>query len=65
MQEKFRKLLELNEMFGGMIDLIDPSRELIKEGKMVKISARNGVHYDRYLLLVRHREVAKIQRQSF
>ena len=50
--EKFKKLLEVQESLGGTVDLVSPTRELLKEGKMVKISARSGDHQDRYLFLV-------------
>ena len=45
-------MLEINEQFGGMVDLISPTRELVKEGKITKISARNGYQHERYLFLV-------------
>lgn len=51
--EKFKKLLEVQESLGGTVDLVSPTRELLKEGKMVKISARSGDHQDRYIFLVR------------
>ena len=51
--EQFKKLLEVQESIGGGIDLVSPTREVLKEGKMVKISARTGDHQDRYLFLVR------------
>ncbi len=50
--EKFKKLLEVQESLGGTVDLVSPTRELVKEGKMVKISARSGDHQDRYIFLV-------------
>lgn len=49
--EKFRKLLGVNERLAGTIDLINPSRELVKEGKIIRISARDGDHIERYLFL--------------
>ena len=51
--EQFKKLLEVQESIGGSIDLVSPTREVIKEGKIVKISARTGDHQDRYLFLVK------------
>ena len=51
--EQFKKLLEVQESLGGSIDLVSPTREVLKEGKIVKISARTGDHQDRYLFLVR------------
>ncbi|KAG1693329.1 FYVE, RhoGEF and PH domain-containing protein 4 [Nymphon striatum] len=50
--DKFKKLLEIQEMIGGGVDLVSPTRELIKEGKIVKISARSGDHQERYIFLV-------------
>ena len=50
--EKFKKLLEVQESLGGTVDLVSPTRELLKEGKIVKISARSCEHQDRYLFLV-------------
>ena len=52
LKEKFRKLLDVNERLVGMIDLINPTRELVKEGKIIRISARDGDHIERYLFLV-------------
>eukprot|EP00095_Tigriopus_kingsejongensis_P002275 maker-scaffold365_size194585-snap-gene-0.22 protein:Tk02275 transcript:maker-scaffold365_size194585-snap-gene-0.22-mRNA-1 annotation:"and ph domain-containing protein 4" len=49
--EKFKQLLEVQESLGGTVDLVSPTRELVKEGKMAKISARSGDHQDRYLFL--------------
>ena len=51
-QEKFRKLLEISEALGDTVDLISPTRELVKEGKILRISARDGNRYERYMFLV-------------
>ncbi|XP_014681503.1 PREDICTED: FYVE, RhoGEF and PH domain-containing protein 1-like [Priapulus caudatus] len=48
---KFKKLLEIRDLLGGAVDLVSPSREFIKEGRLVKISARSGDHQERYLFL--------------
>ena len=50
--DQFKKLLEVQESIGGGIDLVSPTREVLKEGRMVKISARTGDHQDRYLFLL-------------
>jgi len=50
--DKFKQLLEVQERISGVIDLVSPTRELLKEGKIVKISARSGDHQERYLFLV-------------
>jgi len=52
-QEQFRKLLDINESLRGETDVISPTRELIKEGKIKRISARDGDIMDRYVFLVR------------
>ena len=51
--DKFKQLLEIQENISGGPDLVSPTRELIKEGKICKISARSGDHQERYLFLVR------------
>ena len=59
--EKFKQLLDINLKLGGTLDLISPTRELIKEGRIVKISARNGAEEERYLFLVRFRVCYSLQ----
>ncbi|KAK3612031.1 hypothetical protein CHS0354_021708 [Potamilus streckersoni] len=49
--EKFHKVMSIYQALGGGIDLISPTRELIKEGRIIKISARSGEKQDRYLFL--------------
>jgi len=52
-QEKFHKLVNVfNRLADINFDIVDVSRELLKEGKIIKISARNGEKYERYLYLV-------------
>ena len=50
--DKFKQILEVQERISGIVDLVSPTRELLKEGKIVKISARSGDHQERYLFLV-------------
>ena len=50
--DQFKKLLEVQESVGGGIDLVSPTREVLREGRMVKISARTGDHQERYLFLL-------------
>jgi len=45
-------LLDINESLGETIDLISPTRELIREGKILRIAARDGGRYERYMFLV-------------
>lgn len=47
--EKMHKLLELYERLGGEEDIVNPANELIKEGHIKKMSAKNGTAQDRYL----------------
>jgi hypothetical protein len=49
--DKFKQLLEVQERISGVVDLVSPTRELQKEGKIVKISAHSGDHQERYLFL--------------
>ena len=50
--DKFKQLLELEESISGICDLVSPTRELLKQGKVMKISARSGDHQERYLFIV-------------
>eukprot|EP00079_Xenopus_tropicalis_P016007 XP_004914237.1 PREDICTED: FYVE, RhoGEF and PH domain-containing protein 3 isoform X1 [Xenopus tropicalis] len=49
--EKMHKLLEVYERLGGEEDIVNPANELIKEGHIQKLSAKNGTTQDRYLYL--------------
>lgn len=51
-QEKMHKLLEVYERLGGEEDIVNPANELIKEGPIQKLSAKNGTTQDRHLFLV-------------
>lgn len=53
------KLLEVYERLGGEEDIVNPANELIKEGHIKKMSAKNGTAQDRYLYLVRGRNCLK------
>ncbi|XP_022703503.1 FYVE, RhoGEF and PH domain-containing protein 5-like isoform X2 [Varroa jacobsoni] len=48
---KFKKLLEIQDLVGGVMDLVSPSRELLKEGRVTKISARSGDTQERHLFV--------------
>lgn len=50
--DKFKKLLEIQESIYDTTDLVSATRELVKEGRIVKISARSGDHQERHLFLV-------------
>ncbi|XP_073662024.1 FYVE, RhoGEF and PH domain-containing protein 3 isoform X4 [Tursiops truncatus] len=50
--EKMHKLLEVYERLGGEEDIVNPANELIKEGHIQKLSAKNGTTQDRHLFLV-------------
>ncbi|KAJ1110336.1 hypothetical protein NDU88_007689 [Pleurodeles waltl] len=49
--EKMHKLLEVYERLGGEEDIVNPANELIKEGHIHKLSAKNGTTQERYLFL--------------
>eukprot|EP00062_Callorhinchus_milii_P017662 gi/632970334/ref/XP_007901591.1/ PREDICTED: FYVE, RhoGEF and PH domain-containing protein 3 [Callorhinchus milii] len=49
--EKMHKLLEVYERLGGEADIVNPANELIKEGQIQKLSAKNGSAQDRYLFV--------------
>uniref|UniRef100_A0A8C5V3C9 FYVE, RhoGEF and PH domain containing 3 n=1 Tax=Microcebus murinus TaxID=30608 RepID=A0A8C5V3C9_MICMU len=49
--EKMHKLLEVYEQLGGEEDIVNPANELIKEGHIQKLSAKNGTTQDRHLFL--------------
>ncbi|EZA49970.1 hypothetical protein DMN91_011743 [Ooceraea biroi] len=49
--DKFKKLLEIQESIYDATDLVSATRELVKEGRIVKISARSGDHQERHLFL--------------
>jgi hypothetical protein len=46
------KLLEVYEQLGGEEEIVNPANELIKEGHIQKLSAKNGTAQDRHLFLV-------------
>eukprot|EP00063_Salmo_salar_P066765 XP_014041600.1 PREDICTED: FYVE, RhoGEF and PH domain-containing protein 1-like [Salmo salar] len=54
-QERMRKLLKVYELLGGEEDIVNPTNELIKEGHILKLSAKNGTSQDRYLILFNDR----------
>ncbi|XP_036134366.1 FYVE, RhoGEF and PH domain-containing protein 3 isoform X3 [Molossus molossus] len=49
--EKMHKLLEVYEQLDGEEDIVNPANELIKEGQIQKLSAKNGIAQDRHLFL--------------
>ncbi|XP_051885943.1 FYVE, RhoGEF and PH domain-containing protein 4-like isoform X2 [Pristis pectinata] len=53
MMEKMKKLIDVYEMLGGEEeDIVNPSNELIKEGQILKLAARNTSSQERYLFLL-------------
>lgn len=53
MMEKMKKLIDVYEMLGGEEeDIVNPSNELIKEGQIQKLAARNTSSQERYLFLL-------------
>ncbi|MGH0140181.1 UNVERIFIED_CONTAM: hypothetical protein FKN15_070508, partial [Acipenser sinensis] len=55
MEERMHKLLKVYELLGGEEDIVNPTNELIKEGHILKLSAKNGTTQDRYLILFNDR----------
>ncbi|CAJ0938696.1 unnamed protein product [Ranitomeya imitator] len=53
--ERMHKLLKVYELLGGEEDIVNPTNELIKEGHILKLSAKNGTTQDRYLILFNDR----------
>lgn len=51
-KENLKKLLEIYEMLGEEEDIVNPSNELIKEGQILKLAARNTSAQERHLFLV-------------
>ncbi|XP_068168788.1 FYVE, RhoGEF and PH domain-containing protein 4a isoform X3 [Antennarius striatus] len=49
--ENLKKLVEIYEMLGEEEDIVNPSNEFIKEGQILKLSARNGSAMEIYLFL--------------
>lgn len=49
--ENLKKLLEIYEMLGEEEDIVNPSNELIKDGQILKLAARNTSAQERYLFL--------------
>ena len=58
------KLLEVYERLGGEEDIVNPANELIKEGHIQKLSAKNGTTQDRHLFLVSPHPVTPSPAQS-
>ncbi|XP_078076232.1 FYVE, RhoGEF and PH domain-containing protein 4-like isoform X2 [Mustelus asterias] len=53
MMEKMKKLIDVYERLGGEEgDIVNPSNELIKEGQILKLAARNTSSQERYLFLL-------------
>ncbi|XP_072915303.1 FYVE, RhoGEF and PH domain-containing protein 4-like isoform X1 [Hemitrygon akajei] len=53
MMENMKKLMDVYEMLGGEEeDIVNPSNELIKEGQILKLAARNTSSQERYLFLL-------------
>lgn len=51
-QESIKRVLEIYEMVGDE-DVVNPTNELIREGRLLKLAARNTSSMERHLFLVR------------
>ena len=50
--EKFQELMIIQQRLGDIIELVSPTRELVKEGDLQKISGRSKEHETRHVYLV-------------
>lgn len=53
MQESLKRLLEIYEMVGEE-EVVNPTNEFIREGRLLKLAARNTSAMERHLFLVRY-----------
>ncbi|KAG9336033.1 hypothetical protein JZ751_003292 [Albula glossodonta] len=60
--ERMHKLLKVYELLGGEEDIVNPTNELIKEGHILKLSAKNGTSQDRYLILLKETSSVNVPR---
>ncbi|EMP26336.1 FYVE, RhoGEF and PH domain-containing protein 1 [Chelonia mydas] len=60
-QERMHSLLKVYELLGGEEDIVSPTNELIKEGHILKLSAKNGTTQDRYLILAIRATILKLE----
>ena len=51
-QESLKRLLEIYEMVGEE-EVVNPTNEFLKEGRLLKLAARNTSAMERHLFLVR------------
>ncbi len=49
--DKYKNVLEVQELLGNQLDLVKPGRELVRQGKLTKISQRSGKHESRQAFL--------------
>lgn len=56
-------MFKLNARIDGM-DIIDPSRKLLKEGKLEKLTTRNDLQ-DRYIFLVSDDKKDEMDKETF
>lgn len=50
--DKYKNVLEVQELLGNQLDLVKPGRELVRQGKLIKISQRSGKHEPRQAFLL-------------
>uniref|UniRef100_A0A914UIQ1 Uncharacterized protein n=1 Tax=Plectus sambesii TaxID=2011161 RepID=A0A914UIQ1_9BILA len=49
--DRYKNVLEVQEMLGNQVALVSPSRELVKQGAIVKTSSKTNRSEERYLFL--------------
>lgn len=52
LQERLKRVLEIYEMVGDE-EVVNPTNEFIREGRLLKLAARNTSSMERHLFLVR------------
>ncbi|KRZ43596.1 FYVE, RhoGEF and PH domain-containing protein 3, partial [Trichinella pseudospiralis] len=68
--DKYKDLVELQEQLGcQVIELVSPSRELIKQGRLLKLSSKSDEQQTRHVFLVRythtHTHTHTLERHAF
>ena len=55
--KKFKEILEVEKKLGNVLQLVSPTRQLLKEGDLQKISKADNEHHTRHIYLVRYRTI--------
>ena len=58
--KKFKEILEVEKKLGNVLQLVSPTRQLLKEGDLQKISKADNEHHTRHIYLVRYRIILSL-----